>query len=82
MNIELHILESLRVLPDFLMMPVETLWVEVRRKIVPHPSRADFDHALRVLEDTKKQITVIRGEDLLRAKITDLGKARLHEANS
>ena len=82
MNLELHILDSLRALPSHLMMPVETLWGEVRMKMVPRPSRPDFDHALRALEDTKKQIVVINGEDQSRAKITDLGTARLHEANS
>jgi hypothetical protein len=82
MSLELHILTSLRALPSHLMMPVETLWGEVRMKMAQRPSRADFDHALRVLEDDLKQIVVIVGRDQTRAKITDHGIARLHEANS
>ena len=45
------------------------------------PSRSDFNHALRVLEDEKSQLIVIKGEDVVRAKITDPGIARLEEAN-
>ena len=45
------------------------------------PSRIDFDHALRVLEDEKRQVIVLKGEDRVRAKITDEGLARVAEAN-
>lgn len=81
MSIQLQILTSLRRVHPRL-MPVETLWAEVRMASVPQPSRSEFNQALRVLEDDKKQILVINGEDLQRAKITDDGIARHEEANS
>jgi hypothetical protein len=81
MNLQLQILTSLRRVHPRL-MPVETLWAEVRMASMPQPSRPEFNQALRVLEDDKKQIVVVKGEDRERAKITDDGIARHEEANS
>ena len=80
MNLQLQILKSLRRVHPRL-LPMETLWAEVRMALPEPPSRSDFNHALRVLEDEKSQLIVIKGEDVVRAKITDPGIARLEEAN-
>jgi len=80
MNLQLQILKALRGVHPRL-MPLESLWPEVRMAMPEPPSRIDFDHALRVLEDEKRQVIVLKGEDRVRAKITDEGLARVAEAN-
>lgn len=42
---------------------------------------SDFSHALRVLEDEKKQLVVTKDDDRERAKITAEGIARHEEAS-
>ncbi len=81
MNLQLTILSSLRLVHP-LMMPLGTLWEDVRRALVPEPSRSDFSHALRVLEDEKRQILVLRDDDRVRVKITAEGIARHEESHS
>lgn len=82
MNLQLTILSKLRNVHPRL-LPLDTLWQQTRMSLVPQPSRPDFNQALRVLEDDKKQIVVVTNEDLGdRAKITDDGIARHEEANS
>ena len=80
MNLDLQILKSLSQIPDHLMMPVATLWAEVRMFSMPQPDRPTFDAALRRLEDDLKQIIRITNTDADKAKITASGKARLAEA--
>lgn len=79
MNLQLQILSSLRLVYPR-MMPLETLWAEVRMASMPQPSRSDFSHALRVLEDEKKQLVVTKDDDRERAKITAEGIARHEES--
>lgn len=82
MNLQLTILSKLRNVNPRL-LPIETLWQQTRMSLVPQPSRPDFNEALRVLENEKKQILVLHNEDRGdRAKITDEGIARHEEANS
>jgi hypothetical protein len=60
------------------MMATGTLWSEVGLD-VPGSTYTDFKKALRELE-LKEQVVVIPGEDRQKAKITDLGRARLLES--
>jgi hypothetical protein len=60
------------------MMATGTLWSEVRLD-VSGCTYTDFKKALGELE-IKEQVIVIAGEDRQKAKITDLGRARLLES--
>ena len=59
------------------MMAMPTLWAEVSLDL--HGSAyTEFRAAIAALE-VKEQIIVIKGEDRLKVKITDAGRARLLE---
>lgn len=81
MNLQLTILSKLRLVHPR-MLPMETLWAETHMSLVPKPSRSDFNQALRELEDIKKQIVVVKNEDIEKVRITADGIARHEEANS
>lgn len=59
------------------MSTMTTLWAEVSLDL-PDANYTEFKKAVGDLE-RKEQILVIKGEDREKAKITDLGKARLLE---
>lgn len=77
MNIERAILRNLESRPNG-MCPTGTLWSDVLLD-EPGTSYSAFRRALTNLEQ-RNQIVVIEGEDRHKAKITDLGRARLLEA--
>lgn len=59
------------------MMPTATLWSECMLD-QSGASYTEFQKALSELE-VKQQVLVIKGEDRIKAKITDAGRARLLE---
>lgn len=60
------------------MMSTTTLWSEVMMDL-GGASYTEFKAALTELE-RKEQIVIVKGEDRVKAKITDAGKARLLES--
>lgn len=77
MNHQLTILKQLRDIHPRL-MNTGTLWSQCRMddELMTHSA---YTVAMNYLEENK-QVVVIQGEDLRRAKITDAGLARLAEA--
>lgn len=59
------------------MLATGTLWAEVALDL-GGSTYSEFIRALRKLEQ-KEQVLTVRGEDRNKAKITDLGRARLLE---
>lgn len=76
MSLQRTILKNLEQHPNG-MRPTGTLWSDVMLD-EPGTSYSEFKRALTALEE-KGQLVVVNGEDRNKAKITDLGRARLME---